>query len=194
MPADQPRRDPRVDRSRTVVLAAALEELAERGFGAFTIDGVAKRCGVARSTVYRIWGNRTALVSEAMETLNRQPPARAAEAESPRERVAAILQHLAGAMRGSLVAACLPALVDGAERDATIRDLHHGYNDRRRAALVAAVAAAREAGEVRRDVDPELAAQALAGAIIYRRLMTGPPLAAREVEPLLTTVLGPATG
>lgn len=186
----QPRTDPRVERSRAAVLAAALEELAERGYGAFTIDGVARRCGVARSTIYRHWGDRTTLVSEAMEVLNVQPGPRTPGDESPRERVAALVGHLARAMRGSPVADCLPALIDGAERDPAVRRLHHGYNERRRSALTQAVADALDAGVVHPDVVPELAAQALAGAVIYRRLMTPRPLSDAEVGALVDTVLG----
>ena len=182
--------DPRITRSRRAVLDAALAELAERGYGAFTIDGVATRAGVARSTIYRLWPDRVTLVADAIEALNQQPPPRAAGDETPRERIASLVHHLSTAMRKSAVAACLPALVDGAERDRTLRRLHHHYNDRRRAALVAAVAAARETGDVRSDVDAELAATALAGAVIYRRLMTARPMRDDEVEPLIDTVLG----
>ncbi|MGH3362239.1 MAG: TetR/AcrR family transcriptional regulator [Nocardioides sp.] len=187
----QTRIDPRVQRSRATVLAAALEELADRGYGAFSIDGVARRSGVARSTIYRLWGDRTSLVSEAMEELNVQPGPRPAGDESPRERVVALIGHLASAMRGSPVADCLPAMVDGAERDPAVRRLHHAYNERRRSALTAAVASARDSGAAHPDVVPELAAQALAGAVIYRRLMTARPLTDAEVEPLVATVLGP---
>lgn len=190
MPLDQPRLDPRVRRSRAAVLGAALEELAAKGYGAFTIDGVAQRCGVARSTIYRLWRDRSSLVADAMEELNRQPSPRPGD-ESPRERVVAIVQHLATAMQGSPASDCLPALVDGAERDPGLRDLHHAYADRRRAALVEAVAAAQQSGEARRDLDPELAAQALAGAVFYRRLMTARRLTDAEVGPLVATVLGP---
>ena len=190
MPAHSDRVDPRITRSRSAVLDAALAELAERGYGAFTIDGVARRAGVARSTIYRLWPDRAALVADAIDVLNQQPTPRPAGEETPRARIATLVHHLSDAMRNSPVAACLPALVDGAERDLTLRRLHHHYNDRRRAALVAAIAAAVEAGDVRSDIDPELAAVAVAGAVIYRRLMTSRPLCDDEVEPLIDTVLG----
>ena len=183
--------DPRITRSRRAVLDAALAELAERGYGAFTIDGVATRAGVARSTIYRLWPDRAALVADAIESLNQQPPPRPVDDETSRDRIVALVNHLSRAMRNSPVAACLPALIDGAERDPVLRRLHHGYNDRRRHALVVAVAAAVEDGEARSDIDPDLAATALAGAVIYRRLMTGRPLRSGEVVPLVDTVLGP---
>ena len=184
--------DPRVRRSRTAVLRAALEEFAERGYGGFAIDGVASRAGVARSTIYRIWGDRARLIEDALEELNRQPPARERGAETPRERVEALLRHLSEAMASSSVADCLPGLVDGAARDPDLARLHHRYNARRRAALVEAIADGRSSGAPGFDVDPELAALALAGAVVYRRLMTADPLTAEEVVPLVETVLRPA--
>jgi len=190
MPVRSGRIDPRIVRSRSSVLNAALAELAEKGYGAFTIDGVAGRAGVARSTIYRLWDDRAALVADAIEMLNQQPPPRSLGDEAPRERITILVHHLSDSMRDAPVAACLPALVDGAERDPTLRRLHHHYNDCRRVALVTAIAAAVEAGDVRPGIDPELAAVALAGAVVYRRLMTSRPLCDDEVEPLIETVLG----
>ena len=189
----QGRVDPRVRRSRERVLTAALAELADRGYGGFTIDGVASRAGVARSTIYRLGHDRLSLVAEAMESLNVQPTADPADRPAdPREQVVAIVTHLADAMLGSPMSACLPALVDGAERDAGLRRLHHGYATHRRATLVEALARLRDAGGSHPSLDPDLAAEALAGAVFYRRLMTPAPLGHDEVEPLVSSVLGPA--
>lgn len=185
------RTDPRVLRSRRAVLDAALHELAGNGYGAFTIESVAARCGVARSTIYRLWPDKLQLISDAVETLNEQPRPDGRPDESARDHVAALVRHLAEVMAESMVSACLPALIDGAERDEAVRSLHHAYNERRRASLVAAISAAIESGEVSHDVDPELAALALAGAIVYRRLMTSEPFNPWETNRLLDAVIGP---
>jgi AcrR family transcriptional regulator len=46
--------DPRVERSKQVILRAALAELGEVGYGAFTIESVAARAAVGKSTIYRV--------------------------------------------------------------------------------------------------------------------------------------------
>jgi AcrR family transcriptional regulator len=56
-----------------VVRRAALAELAEVGFAAFTIESVAARAGVGKSTIYRHWESKLALIADAFETLNEQP-------------------------------------------------------------------------------------------------------------------------
>src|SRR5262245_19919967 len=61
--------DPRVERSRRVILEAVLEELGEVGYGPMTIERVAARAGVGKSTVYRHWPGKLELVEDAFRTL-----------------------------------------------------------------------------------------------------------------------------
>jgi TetR/AcrR family transcriptional regulator of autoinduction and epiphytic fitness len=183
--------DPRVERSRRVVRQAALEELAEVGYGAFSIESVAARCGVARSTIYRHWPGKLALVADALETLNEQPPPLEAPDDEPaRGRVGRLVHHLADVFQDSIIAACIPALIEGAERDQEVREFHHGYSARRRQALVDAIARGVAEGDIAATTDPELAAIALSGAIIYRRVMTGEPFDPARTDDLVRTVLG----
>lgn len=185
----QPATDPRIERSHRLVRRAALAELAERGWGGLTIEGIAARAGVARSTVYRHWPSKLAVVSDALEVLNRQPPRRP-DGETPRERVEALLSHLAVAVIGSEVAPCIPALVEAAEQSADLRRLLHDFSTGRRRALVEAIAAGVEAGDFAPGTDPELAAESLSGAIFYRRLMLGEPFPPDRVDELADLVLG----
>jgi TetR/AcrR family transcriptional regulator, regulator of autoinduction and epiphytic fitness len=183
--------DPRIERSRRVVREAALQELAEVGYGAFTIDSVAGRCGVARSTIYRHWPDKATLIFDAFETLNQQPPPLdAALGESARQRIHRLLRHLAEVFRDSIFSACVPSLIEGAERHSDVRRFHHQFSDRRRQALVDAIAQGIATGEISPRVDPELAAIALGGAIIYRRVMTGERFDPERVSDLMDTVLG----
>lgn len=58
------RMDPRIERSRTAVVCAATELLVEAGPNAVTMDGVAARSGVAKSTIYRHWSSRDDLLND----------------------------------------------------------------------------------------------------------------------------------
>jgi AcrR family transcriptional regulator len=57
---------PRVARSRTKILAAATELLVEAGPRGVTVDAVAERSGVAKSTLYRHWGSVSELLIDVM--------------------------------------------------------------------------------------------------------------------------------
>jgi TetR/AcrR family transcriptional repressor of mexJK operon len=53
--------DPRIGRSRTLILDAAMETFVERGFDRASVDDIAARAGVAKRTVYNIYGDKEAL-------------------------------------------------------------------------------------------------------------------------------------
>ncbi len=61
--------DPRIERTRTAVMEAATQLLLERGPDGLTMDGVVARSGVAKSTLYRHWPTRDALVASVFEHL-----------------------------------------------------------------------------------------------------------------------------
>ncbi|MFV1363192.1 TetR/AcrR family transcriptional regulator [Mycolicibacterium elephantis] len=183
--------DPRVEHSRRAILRAALDEFASAGHAGFRMEAVAARARVGRSTLYRHWQDRDALIADALETLNVQPdPDREVPTGSARERVEVLLGHLARALSDSAVSACIPALVHAAETDPAIREFFHGYSKRRRQRLTDAIAAGVADGQLPARVIPDAASVALAGALFYRRLATAEPPDARFIADLVDTVLG----
>jgi len=54
------------------VLAAAVSELSRVGYAAFTIDAVAKKAGVNRTTIYRRWPNKALLLRDVLQPLLRR--------------------------------------------------------------------------------------------------------------------------
>jgi TetR/AcrR family transcriptional regulator, regulator of autoinduction and epiphytic fitness len=181
--------DPRVERSRLVIRKAALEELAAVGYGAFTIESVAARAGVAKSTIYRHWRDKLDLIADAFETFHEQlvPDIRDLPA---RQRVDHLIRHVAEIFANSLFSDCIPALVEGAEHDSRLREFHHRYSAERRQSLIDVIAGGVAAGEFSALLDPELAALALLGPIIYRRLMSAEPFDPGRAGDLVDTVLG----
>lgn len=188
--------DPRVIRSRKIIRVAALAELAEAGYGGLTIESVASRAGVGKSTIYRHWDGKLSLIEDALEVLNVQPAPEIGSvgSGSVRRQIEQILVHLAEALADSTLSSCIPALVEAAEREPTVRKFLHEYSDRRRRTLTDLVRRGIAAGEVAEDVDPELASRALAGAIFYSRLVVGDPFDPDRVPMLVRSVLRPDPG
>jgi AcrR family transcriptional regulator len=60
-------------RVRDAVRQATLAELVERGFRGLTVENVAERSGVHKTTVYRRWGNVEGLISDALELARTEP-------------------------------------------------------------------------------------------------------------------------
>ncbi|MDF1604974.1 TetR/AcrR family transcriptional regulator [Nocardioides sp. YIM 152315] len=57
---------PRIPGAENMILAAALAEYGEHGWAGFTMDAVARRAGVGKSTVYLRWSDKDALLTEAV--------------------------------------------------------------------------------------------------------------------------------
>lgn len=181
--------DPRVERSRRLIRQAALDELGEVGYGAVTMESVAARAGVAKTTVYRHWPDKLALIADAFETFHEEMVP-SIESGPHRDRVERLVRHVAEVVVDSTFSVCIPALIEGAERDPRVRQFHHRYAAERRQGLVDAIAEGMAAGEVPSGVDPELAALALLGPIFYRRLMASQPFDPAQAGELVDLVLG----
>lgn len=183
--------DPRITRTRLAVRVATLEVLAERGYAGFTVEAVAETARVAKSTIYRHWPNRIDLIADALQTLNPQP-ALSAAGGSARDEIRRLITHLVDAFSDSVLSSCMPALIEAAEHHDDVASFLHTYSSVRRQTLVDAIEAGVRSGELPGHTDPEMAAVALAGPIIYRRLMTPEPFPADRIRDLLEQVLGPA--
>jgi TetR/AcrR family transcriptional regulator of autoinduction and epiphytic fitness len=179
--------DPRIERSRRVILEAVLEELGAVGYGALTIEGVAARAGVGKSTIYRHWSGKLELVEDAFRTL--KATAVIPESGPIRDRIVAFLEQMAELVEASTYSACMPALIDAAERDPQVRAFHCDFSAEKRAVLVDVLRTAVVDGELPADTDPGLLADALVGPIVMRRLMSYEPFDPKQVPALVDQIL-----
>jgi TetR/AcrR family transcriptional regulator, regulator of autoinduction and epiphytic fitness len=183
--------DPRVERSRTIIRQAALEELGEAGYGAFTIEAVAARAHVGKSTIYRHWRDKLDLIADAFEAAHDHMVPDVSTGRAA-ERIAVLLGHVAEVAANSTFSRCIPALIEGARHDARLREFHHGYSARRRRELTDLISEGIRTREFAADIDPELAAQAMLGAIFYGRLMSEQLFDPAQAGRLVALVLRPA--
>ena len=182
--------DPRIERSRTVILEATLDELADVGTARSRSRACARRAGVSKATVYRHWDGKLELVADAVGRLKHsvQPP----ETDDHRERIAGMLRGIAELLAGSRFAACVPAVISAAQRDEGLRDFHHTSSAERRAVHGRHPGSrARRRPPRSRPSTPNLLAELFVAPIFFRRLMTPTPFPLDDVDHLLTIVLDP---
>jgi AcrR family transcriptional regulator len=185
----KPAVDPRIAHSRQVILQAVLDELSEVGYGALTIESTARRAGVGKATIYRHWPDKIALIADAFKLLQQQRDPELVTG-SPREKLERILRHVAEVLADSPFSSCLPALIEGAERDRAVRKFHHQFQAEARKPTIALLANGIATGDFPPRIDPEIAAFALLGAIFFCRLMTDAPFPEKRVRDLIDTVFG----
>ncbi len=107
--------DARVARTREVVLDAAAEVLLDVGCERLTIDEIAEKSGVARSTIYRNWGDRSTLIVDVVGRIASMPePPDTGSLETDLEILAARLSvNLSEGILGRI----LPSMMSAARAD-----------------------------------------------------------------------------
>jgi AcrR family transcriptional regulator len=181
--------DPRRAKSRARVLAAAVELLREEGLVGMTIESVAQRSGVAKTTIYRQFADRDALHHAAISSV-----ACAVSMEHTHDVIADVTKFCTGLnqkLRTGDFGAVLPTGFDGAERSETLARMLHDTGSERRAALLERLRAAARDGQLRADIDVDLVNSQLVGPLFYRRFMSRQPVSPAWVAKLVRAVLSP---
>jgi AcrR family transcriptional regulator len=183
----EPGLDPRVARTRAAVIEATLDLLAEVGYAGISIDAISKRCGVARTTIYRHWPTLAQIVQDAVSTtVDTRPAPRTgdvrADLRAHIDLLVAKLDNSWGRM--------LPVMIDAASRDPEILELQRRSTAERRAAAMQVVVDGVERGIIRGDVDLDLIGEMLVGPIFTRHLVRHDPITPEFLDDLLDVVWG----
>jgi AcrR family transcriptional regulator len=181
----------RAGRPRDVAIDAAIDDaaiavLVEHGIAGFSLGEVARRVGVPKSTVYRRWGTQQDLLVHALEQFERaQPPI-----------------PDTGSMRGDLVALVEQRFLEfGTQAHVTIERLGAEAGEdpavlepvrrigvQRHDAGRVAFRRGIERGEVRADLDVELAVEFLAGSV-WTHIFSRRPTDRADAEAIVDRLL-----
>jgi AcrR family transcriptional regulator len=176
---------PRSERARSAVLAAVTALLDEAGYQHLTVEAVAARAGVGRTTVYRWWPTKAALVIDALAAST--PRAEIAITADSRADLRGVVARMARTECGPRMAETLPALAAEARRDPGTADRLAALLGPRRAADAAVLLAAAARGDLPHDADVALLLDIALGTLLWRRLRGEDPTDA--VLDALTDVL-----
>jgi AcrR family transcriptional regulator len=105
------------------ILDAALAMLRSGGYGALSLDEVARRAGTAKSSIYRRWPSKAALAAEIVrrETTTSEP--------SDGESAARTFDALMNGAFGGVVASLIGEAQESAETRAIVIELLAPYRD-----------------------------------------------------------------
>jgi AcrR family transcriptional regulator len=152
------------------ILSAALELGEELGFEGLTIEGIAARAGIAKTTIYRRWPNVGAIVMDAfLADVNRLAPIQTRP--TARESFLASMRLLAKAYRGRLGKILRP-LLGRAQADENLREaVRKRWVEPRREIAREIVSRGVQSGELRAGLDPDVVLDALYGPFYHRLLV-----------------------
>jgi AcrR family transcriptional regulator len=172
---------PRSERAHEAILDATLELLLEEGFTSMSIEAVATRAGVGKATIYRRWPSKAELVVEAVASMKEQELVDS-DSGSVREDLLELARQVFGPKEPSEVGEprdsgevteLMLRLASARARHPELQDafLRHIIEPRRQ--IVANVLRRGvERGEIRADIDLELAIDVLMGFVSYRHMLS----------------------
>jgi AcrR family transcriptional regulator len=187
-PSGEKVEDSRVRRSRDAVLATTFELLTESGLSGLSVDEVSRRSGVAKTTIYRHWPTRSALVVDACTRIiaEQQTP----DTGSLRGDVTAIMTEIGELLWTARWSSVLPSIVDAAERDPDFAEIHSGIQAAHAGPLRAVLEKAVVKGGLPKRSDVSAMVAALLGPLFYRRWFARQPIDARFVKTIIAYVIG----
>ena len=163
-------RSPVVDQA---ILRAALELFIEHGVAGASVEKIAKRAGVAKTSIYRRWSSRETLLAQAIEAFRNATgyTTELLDRTPPRDLVKLLIdacEIIARPEIRKLMARLIGSVPDYPMLVEVYRDT---YYLPRRLAFVRALERVQAAGLLAKNTDLETLADMLSGALMYNLLM-----------------------
>ncbi|HEY7355851.1 MAG TPA: TetR/AcrR family transcriptional regulator [Ktedonobacterales bacterium] len=182
---------PRSAQADQRILRAVLEELADVGFEAMSIEAVAARAHVGKTTIYRRWTSKTELVLEAIKAIHAEAPV--IDTGNFRNDLLAILRS-AFQLRATLVEQLvLKAMGEIKSNPEVFQTFMERHVTPRFQAIIQMIERAKARGELRQDVDTALIMGIAAGPYFFQILFSAiaptPAPSPEMVEQLVDAIL-----
>ena len=152
------------------ILDTAWRLLLEEGYARMSIARVAEEARVGRPAIYRRYKDKSELVAAVLA--DKQARSAPIDTGSARED---LIAHLEFARRRFAIELAGTMIVEGRKHPELLEGFRRGMLQPRVEDIVAAFERGKERGEIRKDLDSELAVHALMGTFMYRRIATGQP-------------------
>ncbi|HSK97448.1 MAG TPA: TetR/AcrR family transcriptional regulator [Euzebyales bacterium] len=171
-PAGPARRSgrPRSAEAEAAILAATVDLFAESGFDAMSVEAVAARAGVGKTTIYRRWPTKEDLVVEAIGGL--APNLQVVDTGDTRDDLRTLVGNAVRFLTTTKAGAALPRIAGEVAASSTLgRRYVEVVLAPRRAVLATIIERGKERGELRGDLDVELAIDSIMGPVMVRKLL-----------------------
>ena len=184
-PADVAR--PRSETARKAALEATLDLLQEGTVESITFDDVAARSGVAKTTLYRHFGSKQAMVVAAASSCFVEHPT--PDTGSLLDDLRVILDKATTAEEKHRVPDVMPALLAASDGDPELHACLSKMLEERRRPIRTVLQLAQLRGEVDRDLDLDVAVSLVIGPFVQRQLVDRLEVTADFAEAVLRTVV-----
>jgi AcrR family transcriptional regulator len=178
---------PRSEKAREAVIGSTLALLQQVGFHELSIEAVAARAGVGKTTIYRWWPNKAELVIAAFVSAVEDElrfPATGPVLEAVHQQMKRWAQIFRSPL-GQVVATVIGA---GQSEPEILEAFRAHWVEPRRVEARALLEQAKEKGEIRGDLEPDLILDLLYGPLYLRLLLRHAPLDENSVDTVFQVV------
>ena len=179
--------DKRVERSRAAVLAETYRQLSQSGLANVSIDEVSRVSGVSKTTIYRHWPSRSALLIDACSRLG--STMEAPDTGSLRGDVQVLASALAEQLRTASWSSVVPSIIDAAERDPDVAAMQVTWHKGLMTPFDTVAARAKARGEMAMARSGGDLAAVAVGPLFYRRWFSKEPIDDRFVTAMVDAAM-----
>lgn len=170
------------------IFAATLKLLTEKGYDSLTIESVAAESGVNKTTIYRWWPSKDALLAATI--VASQPLAFAVpDTGSLRGDLLTLAHGIAGLLTADRTASIIAAVFSAAPSRPELGEVAQAFFTDRLARERPIFQRAIERGELPPSADPQAIMDMLAGSIWFRVLLRGEAVTPEHLDHIVDTVL-----
>jgi AcrR family transcriptional regulator len=167
----------RSERSRTAILDATRELLREGDVGSLTVEAVAARSGVAKTTIYRRWRDKWHLALDAVMIDQLPLFAEPADVGDTRKELITFVHGIITWLGETPTGRAMQGLVSEIATNPELSEVYRSQVvEARREQLRPVIERGTARGDLRPDTDLRVAHELLAGSIFYRLLFSGGPI------------------
>jgi AcrR family transcriptional regulator len=159
----------RSERVRQLVLDTTADLVAEVGVERTSIDEIASRSGVAKTTIYRHFPSKQVLVVEAVHACTHIPAV--TDTGSLRDDLISCFSGMSKASYEGRLGDMMLSLMDAAQRDPELGRLVRAQAEQRRRFATAVIRRAVDRGQLPDDIDVDLMVTLLSGPLVYTKLV-----------------------
>jgi AcrR family transcriptional regulator len=177
----------RTERTRRAVLEAAFTLTAESGYGGLTIDAIAQRSGVHKTTIYRRWGSVDAILFDAVVSRAESaiPLARSGDA---RFDLIALGRSVAMNLQEPVARAVAGAVLSRTD-DGDLSELSQRFWQERIGAASEIVRTGQRDGDIDPGLVPSTVVEEIIGPIWFRVMVLRSPVEDAYIERLVNSAI-----
>jgi len=160
---------PRSVRSHQAILQATLKLLAEVGFERMSIDAIASRAGVGKTTIYRRYNSKEELVADAIESLREEVVI--PDTGTLWGDIDVLIQNAAQITLNPLGRQTVAMIISSASSNPQFAQIYWTkYLQPRRQAFAVVIERAKVRHEIEADIDPALVFDTMSGIMLYAQI------------------------